>query len=219
LDDDDEWLPYKTEAQLKFVTEHQLTGNFIVACRMELRAPNLKRSLVAPTAIYQPGTDLSEYLWDRRSPIARAGMIGTTPLFPRSVVERVPFLRSAHDDTAWILECAAGAKIPLYMVPDVGYVYHLALSSRNQRNDWRNSVEMARTFKARACVTPRAFAGLLSTTTAWRAKRQEGLRGILELTRIMYREGQPRATHWISLGLIALAPLNAVEALRLRRRR
>jgi glycosyltransferase involved in cell wall biosynthesis len=222
LDDDDEWMPSKTQAQMDFISSNRLQGDFIISCRFVYRpSDDNGPSIIAPEVLYTRDMDMSEYLFDRRTPIARPGSVGSgTPLFPRSVVTRVPFQQNPlHDDLAWILDCVAGAKIPLYMIEEIGLIYILSSNSRNQTGDWRNSVLLARRYKAKNCMTPRAFAGLLSTSTAWRAKRKDGLSAIVELANIIRKEGKPTAVHWASLGIVALAPLNVVDRIRRNRKR
>ena len=221
LDDDDEWLPTKIQAQLSYINHNGLQGDFIISCRFMIPPDDDSGTpIIAPDVLYTAEMDISEYLFDRRTPIARSGLVASgTPLFPRSVVDRVPFQQNPlHDDLAWILDCVAGAKIPLYMIDTVGMVYFVSPTSRNQTGDWRNSVLLARRYKAKGCMTPRAFAGLLSATTAWRAKRKDGLAGIFELAKIIRREGSPTLTHWASLGIVALAPLGMVDSIRRNRR-
>jgi glycosyltransferase involved in cell wall biosynthesis len=221
LDDDDEWMPQKIDQQMNFVHARGLLGSeFIVSCRIEMKSLD-GGSVISPGNLYTSNVDLSEYLFDRRSPIARPGIIGSgTPLFPRSLVERVPFPEesSFHDDLAWILTCVSCKKVPLYMIEDVGFVYYLAAATRNQTPDWRHSLAFARRYKALNCMSGRAFAGLLSTTTAWRAKRRDGLGALAEIARIMRTEGEPRIAHWISLCGIALLPLDTVDKWRRHRR-
>jgi len=168
LDDDDEWTPTKTQAQMDFIDRSGLQGDFIISCRFLIKASDGSGvPILTPDALYTPEMDISEHLFDRRTPIARSGLIGSgTTLFPRSVVERVPFQdTSLHDDLAWIMDCVAGAKIPLHMIEEPGFIYWISPTTRCQTGDWQESLHMARRYRAKDWITARAFAGLLSTTT------------------------------------------------------
>jgi glycosyltransferase involved in cell wall biosynthesis len=211
LDDDDEWTDDKIAIQMKFIKAHALAGTeFLLSGRSVYRLLRGK-TRATPKLLYQPPGDLGEYLFHRANPLARPGLIASgTPLFPRSLALRLPFpSEEAHEEVGWWLLCVTREEIPLLMVEDVVLIQHVhAGVARNQVQNWRASLEWAR--KYHAYMTDVAFAGLLSTTTAWRAKRQQGLRAVYEVAQVMRREGRTRAVHWLTVVGIGLLPLGSI---------
>ena len=218
LDDDDEWIDIKIERQMQIIDEHGLAGReFIISGRSEYRMDG--KSVVTPRLLYRPPSDLGEYLLHRSNPLARPGLIASgSPLFPRSLALRIPFpTDAAHEEVGWWLLCVTGEKIPLLMAEETILIQYVgAPTQRNQVQSWRASLDWAR--KYHAYMTDVAFSGLLSTTTAWRAKRQEGRRAVLEVAQVMLHEGQNRAVHWLMLIGILLLPLGMVDRWRRHRR-
>lgn len=216
LDDDDEWMPNKLAVQIKLIKEAKLTGDFIVACRSECRSAD-GVSVVTPDLLYRTGEDLGEYLFNRRTPISRPGFVPSgTYLFPRSLGLRIPFPSDdAHEEMGWLLNCVSGARVPLVMAEEPLFIYHLQPATRNHTQSWRASLSFARKYSR--YMTPCAFSGLLSTTTAWRAKRQGGSRALIEIGRAMAQEGDCRLVHWMTLAGITLLPLWFINGWRRRR--
>jgi hypothetical protein len=189
----------------------------LVSCRTDYRVAG--RSRITPTKLYDPGDDLSEYLFYRPTPMARPGYIASgSVLFPRSLGVRLPFpSEAAHEEMGWWLLCVKQERVPLLMAEQAMFIQHIdAAVARNQAQDWRASLAWAR--KYRPYMTQKAFSGLLSSTTAWRAKRQGGFQALRQVANAMACEGPADAKQWLMLGGIALLPLGAVNNLRLRRR-
>jgi glycosyltransferase involved in cell wall biosynthesis len=218
LDDDDEWMEQKLERQVHLFQRLGLAGrDFLISCRMIGKTP--ERSYVWPEHLFRAGGDLSEYLLDRRSPFSRLGMVASgTLLFPRSLALRVPFPRDpVYEDGSWLLLCVARDRTPLVMCEEPMFIYHLDPEdvSRNKQSNWRASLEWGRSYRAQ--MSGAAFAGLLATTTAWRAKRQGGgWRAFIEIARAMHREGDATALHWLMLISVMLLPPDIAEKLRRR---
>ncbi len=216
LDDDDEWTPDKIAVQLKLVHDRRLLDqDFISSCRTECRSSD-GASVICPDTLYQSG-DLGEYLFDRPKPTARPGFLPSgTLLMPRSLVLRMPFAtHDAHEEIGWLLCCVSSHRVPLVMSEQVMFIYHLDVAARAQTQSWQASLAFARAH--RRYMSGRAFSGLLSTTTAWRAKRQDGFRAVLAIGRAMNLEGAPRLVHWLSLAGIAMLPLAQLDKWRRRR--
>ncbi len=215
LDDDDEWTEDKLATQMRFIQEHGLTGDFVLSCRV-IGKPTGARSHIWPDRLFAEGDDIGEYLLDRRTPFARPGMACSgTLLFPKSVARRVPFPRDrVHEDWSWLLLCVAGERIPLLMCPEPMFIYHLDpnANSQNKLTSWRSSLQWAR--KYRSCMSGVAFAGLLSSTTAWRAKRQADYKAFREIALVMRREGDAKLKHWFILLSVFVLPADFAERLR-----
>lgn len=217
LDDDDEWTPDKVAVQLRMVDDHELAGrDFILSSRTQCRASD-GVSIICPDRLYNGSGNLGEYLFDRPTPTARPGFIPTGTFFmPRSLVLRVPFRNhEAHEEMSWLLYCVDYERVPLLMAEEVLFTHHLNVDTRAQTQSWRASLTFARDH--RRYMSGRAFAGLLSTTTAWRAKRQAGLSALGEIAWAMYQDGSARAMHWLTLAGIVMLPLGAMDKWRRRR--
>jgi glycosyltransferase involved in cell wall biosynthesis len=218
LDDDDEWTDDKLERQMQFVSRHGLEGrDFLLSCRTIGRNLANGKSYVWPANLYQEGEDLSEYLLDRRTPFNRPGYVGSgTLFFPRTLALRVPFPDDeVHEDWSWLLICVGRERVPLMMCEDPLFIYNMnPIPSRNNMMNWRKSLEWGRSY--RGYISDRAFAGLLSSTTAWRAKRQDGPAAFVEIARAMWNEGRASAMHWLMLGAVMMFPLTVSERLRQR---
>jgi glycosyltransferase involved in cell wall biosynthesis len=103
LDDDDEWLPGKLQAQLDAVKTSTAPA-LIGSCKMIARTPG--RDYVWPRRT--PGKDeqLGEYVLARRSLTRGEGYIQTSTFFVRrALMQAQPFKSSQkkHQDTEWVL--------------------------------------------------------------------------------------------------------------------
>jgi glycosyltransferase involved in cell wall biosynthesis len=218
LDDDDEWTEQKLERQIHLIQLLGLAGrDFLISCRVIFKTP--EGAYVWPEHLFQAGDDLSEYLLDRRSPFLRPGTVCTgTLLFPRRLALRIPFPRdTVHEDWSWLLLCAARGRTPLVMCEEPMFIYHLDSEcvSLNKRANWRASLEWAHRYRAQ--MSGAAFAGVLATTTAWRAKRQGGgWPAFMEIARAIHRAGNATAIHWLMLVSVMLLPPDIGEKLRRR---
>jgi glycosyltransferase involved in cell wall biosynthesis len=214
LDDDDEWRSDKITRQMDIVVKRVLAGReFIISCRTDYRVGG--RSTITPKLLYQPSDDMGEYLLDRRSPIARPGFIASgSVLFPRALGLRLPFpTEAAHEEMGWWLLCVTRDQIPLVMDEEALFIQHIdAVVTRNHGQSWQDSLAWAR--KYHPYMSDVAFSGLLSSTTAWRAKQQEGIRAVREVGRAMRREGRSRLVHWLMLMGIAMLPLDTIDTWR-----
>ena len=220
LDDDDEWTERKLERQVHLFQKLGLAGrDFLISCRVIGKTP--ERSYIWPKHLFQTGNDLSEYLLDRRWPFSRLGFVHPgTLLFPRSLALRVPFPPDAvHEDWSWLLLCVVRDGTPLFMCEDAMFIYHLDPNamSQNKQQSWQASLEWARRY--RTFLSGAAFAGLLATTTAWRAKRKGEWRAFMEIAQAIHREGDASALHWLMLTGITLLPPDMAENLRRRGQR
>jgi glycosyltransferase involved in cell wall biosynthesis len=214
LDDDDEWVPEKLERQMTLIRQSGLAEReFLASCRVQARTG--ERCRILPTELYRSGDDPGEYLLDRRSPFRQSGLIASgTLLFPRSLALRVPFVSDAmHEDWSWLLLCLVRERTPIIMSEEALFIYHLDphAASLSKRDDWRGSLAWGRRY--RGLMSARAFAGLLATTTVWRAKRQHDRCGFYEIARAMRREGSASLMHWLMFCGVVLTPTGFAETI------
>jgi glycosyltransferase involved in cell wall biosynthesis len=211
LDDDDEWAPDKLKRQMQMVRRHGLEDQeFLISCR--IHAVTSSKVYVWPARLYRPGDDLSEYLLDRGAPFKRCSIVASgTLLFPRMLAERVPFIEDAmHEDWSWLLLCVVRDKTPLLMCEEPMFIYHLDdASSLSKRLNWRDSFEWAQQY--RPYLSGKGFAGIVSSTAAWRAKQQGDRQAFAEIAQAMPSEAT--LLHWLTLLGIRLTPLNLAKRL------
>jgi hypothetical protein len=149
LDDDDEWFPDKIRRQMQIVQDLSLRGKeFIISSRAQCRSDD-GSIVICPEVLYQSGMDLSEYIFERKTPMARPGFIGSgTYLMPRSLVMRVPFpSEAAHEELSWLLLCVSRDRVPLVMAEEALFIYHLHSGTRNHTQNWRASLDFAHTYR------------------------------------------------------------------------
>jgi hypothetical protein len=125
----------------------------------------------------------------------------STLLFPRSLGLRVPFPN--EPDHGWHLLMWEN-------------VYHctcvLGIGHRSRITEITKHHEWLKRFRRH--MSGAAMAGLLASGVARRAKRQDRYRALMEIARMMRREGEPRSKHWLILTSIAVMPINLIDLLR-----
>lgn len=189
LDDDDEWLPNKTERQLAMLPQAQ--GEPILSCRFLARTDAGAR--IWPERLPQPSEPLCEYLLTRHGFRRSDGMVATpTILTRRSLLCQVPFRSGLkkHQDWDWILRAGReGARV--FFSPEVLARCEMRTrASTSRRPDWRFSLEWIQ--ENAHLVTPRAYAGFITTHVAWQAAAQWEWRAFLPLLGDAWRNGSPR---------------------------
>lgn len=191
LDDDDEWLPEKTELQMK------------LALNSAFRYPIVSSKLFARTSSYElvwprklPCSPLSEYLLARNAWSYGEGLLSTiTLLFPKDLYRLVPFrpdLRR-HQDLDWILRVSRQDGTGIEFVPKPLAIWHQAehRSSISTTANWRTSFEWIES--VRGMITERAYASFIATNVAPQAARQHDWGAFSFLLRMIWTRGKPTA--------------------------
>jgi glycosyltransferase involved in cell wall biosynthesis len=164
LDDDDEWLPGKLEAQLP-VARGSADPHPIVACRFTAR--DERGEFVWPRRLPSAHEPLSEYFFCRTTPFTGEGMVhgGSAVLTSRALALRVPFRSGLprHVDPDWLLRAVAEPGARLVFVPEreplvIWYTERGRARITTQR-DWRESLAYCR--ENRALFTGRAYAAFV----------------------------------------------------------
>jgi glycosyltransferase involved in cell wall biosynthesis len=196
LDDDDEWLPGKLAAQLRAAeaSPHELP---LVSCRLLARTGSAE--FVWPVRVPEPGEDMSEYLFRRRSPFVGEGLVQTSTIFaPRRLALEVPFRTGSrlHVDADWVLRASAhpGAGLE-FVAGDAPYAvwnveYHRARVTY-AAEDWRDSLAW---IEAAPNVTSRARASFILTHVSAAAARERSWRAFVSLPRTASRHHRPSLT-------------------------
>jgi glycosyltransferase involved in cell wall biosynthesis len=189
LDDDDEWVPEKTELQME-----RARGS-------AYRYPIVSSQLWARTSRYQviwprtePHQPLSEYLLARNSWSYGEGLLSTiTLLVPKDLLAEIPFRSELkrHQDLDWVLRAAGHNGVGIEFVARPLAIWHQAeqRKSISTGNDWRSSLEWIDS--VRTIITTRAYASFLATHVASQAAREHEWSAFPFLLERMVATGKP----------------------------
>ncbi|HEY3258214.1 MAG TPA: glycosyltransferase family 2 protein, partial [Gemmatimonadaceae bacterium] len=163
LDDDDEWLPQKLEAQLR-MAESGTHAHPMVTCRLIARDEDGER--IWPRRLPRDGEPLSEYFFCRTSPFTGEGMvINSGILTSRELAVRVPFRSGLerHVDPDWMLRAARvpGAALVFVTETDPLVIWHVEKHRQRitTRPDWMQSLDYCS--RNRDLFTPRGYAAFV----------------------------------------------------------
>jgi hypothetical protein len=164
LDDDDEWLPRKLEAQLR-VARSSTHADPIIACRFIAR--DEAGDFVWPRRLPRPNEPLSEYFFCRKTPFTGEGMVhgGSAILASRALALRVPFRSGLprHVDPDWLLRAASEPGVRLQFVPEMEplLIWHIERSRLRitTQRDWKQSLAYCR--ENRQLFTRRSYAAFV----------------------------------------------------------
>lgn len=207
LDDDDEWLPEKTECQMR--AAHAIPDWFpVISCRLIAQASTTSR--VLPMRPYQHPQPVADFLFCRNSLRDPGGVMQTSTLLaPRDLLLAVPFqtrLRM-HQDWDWLIRVASHQGVSLSMVRQPLAIWRVDEGRNSVGRDpsWMTSLSWIRS--VRTMVSPRAFSWFVAVQCAWRAQRSHaGLFARLEILRAFLFEGQPELHAFLLFLIFALIP-------------
>ncbi len=170
LDDDDEWLPEKTDVQMR-LAERSSFRYPIVSSRLYLRTSQYEQ--VWPRDI--PSTPICEYLFVRKQWSYGRGLLSTiTLLFPKDLYRLVPFKSGLprHQDLNWLLRATQEDGAGIEFAPEPLAVWHRAehRKSVSSTASWRGSYEWIHS--VRDMITPRAYGSFIASDVAWQAAAQ-----------------------------------------------
>jgi hypothetical protein len=216
LDDDDEWLPRKLEAQLE-VARISTLPRPVVATRLRARGRS-GEGPVWPRRLPDPGEPISEYLFSRRTPLWGETLVHTsTLLVPRELLLDLPFQEGLpkHEDLDWLIRALARPGAGLEFVPGPDPLAIWSVDSGRPRlsrqPDWRASLAWLRSI--RPFVTERACSAFLLTWVAADAARERSLPALWRIPGEAFRHGRPRVLHLLLFLGIWLVPMGLRERL------
>jgi glycosyltransferase involved in cell wall biosynthesis len=189
LDDDDEWLPEKTELQLERA-KASAAQYPIVSSKFLARTSDSE--LTWPRR--DPYEPLSEYMLARDSCSRGEGWLHTiTLLFPKDLFHFArfdPTLKKCQD-TDWVLRASMldGVRIEFISKP-LAIWYDDDRARISTIPDWRTYFEWIES--VRGLITPRAYASYLAITVASHAARQRIWSAFFFLLRRMLTRGAPK---------------------------
>lgn len=194
LDDDDDWFPVKLERQLPVALGAPAGSHPIVSCRVLVRATG--GTMVWPRRTPDPGEDLSEYFFCRRTPFTGEGMVTTTSILTtRALLRHVPFTSglTRHEDPDWVMRAVRHPGAFLQFVPDedpllTWYMEH-DRPRVSTRPDWEASRDWAR--NNRTLFSKRGYAAFLLHVASGAAAAQRARGALAELLVEAARRGRP----------------------------
>jgi glycosyltransferase involved in cell wall biosynthesis len=194
LDDDDEWLPDKLQAQYELVK----ASNAPVAigtCRIIARTPG--GDYVWPRRLPSANEPISEYLLARNTLSRGEGSIQTSTFLVRKEVMRTHPFKSGqlkHQDTEWLLRVGQLPGCEFIFANDVLAIHNIEEErpSVSSKANWRYSLEWAR--KDRHLFTRRSLSGFLLHQVASEASEQGqwSAFAILMWEALRYGDSRPR---------------------------
>lgn len=205
LDDDDEWLPNKLEAQLD-LAEACCALNFVVVTEYLYRVEG-QPDEIWPAHHPAPGEPLSEFLFS-----SRGGFQTSTYLCPRELMLRVPFTvgLQKHQDWDWFLQLAALPEFQLLVIPQPLSIYWVPQRTRvsvSGHLDWSFSHGWARS--RHSLMTRKAYARFLVKICTRAARLQgAGLPAILRLLCDLILFGYPTPLLLAEFFVAAIVPDN-----------
>src|ERR1700678_1267843 len=157
LDDDDEWLPGKLQAQIDAVRASK-ASILIGTCRMIARTPG--KDYVGPRRPPARGEQLGEYIMARRSFTRGEGYLQTSTFFVRrSLMQAQPFKSGQlkHQATEWVRRLGRLPGTQVVFADEVLAIHNIeeGRASVSNKSNWRYSLEWLR--RDRHLFTPRAL--------------------------------------------------------------
>jgi glycosyltransferase involved in cell wall biosynthesis len=212
LDDDDEWLPEKTEVQMRLAKRSSFRYP-IVSSRLYLRTPQYE--LVWPRD--EPSKPICEYLLVRNHWSYGGALLSTiTLLFPKNLYKLVPFKSGLprHQDLDWVLRATQQEGAGIEFAPEPLAVWHKAEGRKSVSSaaDWRGSY--AWIWSVRGMITPRAYGSFIASDVAWQAAAQHDWRTFFPLLREACDEGELKPADVIRYTGFWLVPASVRSALK-----
>jgi glycosyltransferase involved in cell wall biosynthesis len=194
LDDDDEWLPAKLQAQLEAVKRSMATV-VIGSCRLIARTPG--QAYVWPRRMPADNEQIGEYLLARRTLTRGEGYIQTSTLFVRrELMQAHPFKSGQlkHQDTELVLRLGRLPGAHAVFVEDALAIHNIEedRATVSSKANWRYSLDWVQ--RDRHLFTPRALSGFVLHQIASEASDQREWRAfyLLLLETLRYGKSAPR---------------------------
>ena len=194
LDDDDEWLPQKLEAQLQRA-EHSSFLYPIIPCRFIAR--NESGDLIWPRRYPKSGEPLSEYLFCQTGIFGGEGFVAIpTIMTSKKLLELVNFRKDLfpHGDWEWFLHADRLEGVGVEFVKTdkplaICYVEQERARMSNQ-TDWKYSLSWVQV--NRNLFTRQAYTSFIMTQVSLHAARAREWRAFWSLPRKAFENRRPR---------------------------
>ncbi|MBL7257691.1 glycosyltransferase family 2 protein [Paractinoplanes lichenicola] len=214
LDDDDEWMPTKIEAQLALAAT-ATKASPIVATRMISRTP--RSDTVMPRRLPEPGEPLSEYLTVRRGLFYGDGFIQTSTIMaPTELLRRVPFTVGLRrqQELDWTLRALQHDDVELLYAADALVLWHQDENREriSLQNPWEEQLAWVR--ESRHLFTPRAYAAVTMSVISSMAAPTRSPKVFRELLSEARTHGRPGALDYVTFLQIWALPPNVRHRVR-----
>jgi glycosyltransferase involved in cell wall biosynthesis len=214
LDDDDEWLPGKLQAQIDAVGR-STAPVLIGTCRMIARTPG--RDYVWPRRMPASNEQIGEYILARRTLTRGEGYIQTSTFFVRrSLMLAQPFKSGQlkHQDTEWVLRVGRLPGAQVVFADEVLAVHNIEEDRATVSNkaNWQYSLAWLR--RDRHLFTPRALSAFVLYQIAAEASDQADWRAFHLLLFEALRHGKSTPRDYAIFLAIWLLPRRRRRRLR-----
>ena len=216
LDDDDEWLPGKLDAQLDVA--HEILGRRrvpIVGCRVLQRSSSSAQVVAGavPFALIQPGQPPQDYLFRARKVGVGRPMFPTpTILTTRELAVSVPWQRGLrrHQDWQWLLDAACAPDTEMVQLGQAAAIVSIgSAQSISAEPDWAASLDWAKGWRGAWDV--QTYVDFLAAQVLRYAIQARDLRGIaLTLREIRRARRWPNRRSAYS-GMLGVVPRKLAE--------
>src|SRR5688572_15128573 len=163
LDDDDEWLPGKLQAQVDLARSGRVETPIVIT-KLFVRTP--RTEFVLPRRLPDPGEPLSEWLTVRKGPFHGDGFIQTSTIMaPTAPLTEVPFKEDLRrlQEMDWSLRALSRDGVDLLIVDEPLVVWYADENRPRISDDAPIRASLAWLRGVRPLVTKRAYAALAMT--------------------------------------------------------
>lgn len=213
LDDDDEWLPDKLEAQLALLRVASDPSRTVVSGRQHFvncRSGAISRP--SPDRLIARGEPVAHYLFRRRPPSGgRPTMTTPTLLLPRAMAVATPWDESLtrHQDWDWLVRLGRRPGTTFVQTPEPIVRVNLgSVSSISATTDWRASLDWANRALRDDPAVYADFVAAQPLRYALAARSWTGVRAVLAA---LLGARQPPAIGPVVIGVAGLMPRRAIE--------
>lgn len=212
LDDDDYWLPRKTETQVEAAEQ---TGSTVVACRVaQVRASDL--TTLAPSVPHRllaESAAPAEYLFRKRRPGAgRASLFTSTLMVDTELAKEVPWDESLvrHQDWDWVIRLSDHPAFTMHHCPEV--LTHIVVGSEGSisaGSNWQASLDWAsRLLKER---DSKVFVDFVSAQTLRYALQSRSWDGVRACARAIVRAKTVPSAGPLVIGAAGIVSRRGIE--------
>lgn len=216
LDDDDVWLPAKTERQFEAVSGGGDTTT-LVACRVRTFVENASRRLSPPIPRHTfngPATDAPQYLFARRRlGVDRNWLPTSTWLLPTTIAAHVGWSSQVrrHHDWDFALRFSSLAGLRIEQLPEVlVHVKVSAMTGMSADPDWATSLDWLRC--RRAALGEDLYAEMVVSQALRYALQAHDVNGMRRCLRELRIHNLP-SLRAVALAGSGLVPRAAIQAL------
>jgi glycosyltransferase involved in cell wall biosynthesis len=215
LDDDDEWLPEKTEKQMSLLSQSKFEGALVVSQYFARSSDGSQ--ICFPPRFPEPEQPISEYMFAPHS-----GFQTSTFFCRRGRALQIPFTPglAGCQDLDWFLRIMTAPNAELAVVAEPLAIFNIPENqpSTSRMLGWRKRLNWGRS--KRNLMTRRGYSAFVARVCLVKMI-EEGFsaRDLMELLHEYFVVGQPNPSGALRIAISFLLPVNLKEMLRRRRRK